>query len=44
MSLAWVEQWWPAAILLFGAYLVWKGIEERHRVEAGSRATGDEEM
>jgi hypothetical protein len=24
MSLDWVEEWWPAAFILFGAFLVWK--------------------
>ena len=28
-SLAWVEDWWPAALLLFGGYLVVKGVAER---------------
>lgn len=31
VSLAWVGEWWPAAILLFGVYLAWKGFEERRR-------------
>ena len=29
MSLAWVEDWWPAAIILFGAYLVFKAMQEK---------------
>jgi len=42
MSLEWIEQWWPAAILLFGAYLVWKGIEERQKQQTRERASDDE--
>lgn len=38
-SLAWVEDWWPAAILLFGVYLAWKGFQER-RPKAGPGAAG----
>lgn len=29
VSLEWVEEWWPAALVLFGAYLVWKAWQER---------------
>ena len=29
MSLAWLEEWWPAALIGFGAYLVWKARQER---------------
>jgi hypothetical protein len=36
VSLAWVEDWWPAAILLFGVYLSWKGVEERRLQRARS--------
>jgi len=28
-SLAWLEDWWPAAPILFGAYLVYRGVQER---------------
>jgi hypothetical protein len=28
MSLAWVEEWWPVALLLFGGYLVYKGMKD----------------
>jgi len=28
-SLWWLEQWWPAAPILFGAYLVYRGVQER---------------
>jgi hypothetical protein len=29
ISLAWVEQWWPLAIVGFGAFLAYKGIQEK---------------
>ena len=29
LSLEWVEEWWPAALILAGAYLVWKAWQER---------------
>ncbi|MDH3284752.1 MAG: hypothetical protein OEQ13_08420, partial [Acidobacteriota bacterium] len=29
VSLAWVADWWPAAAILFGAYLLVKGIRDR---------------
>ncbi len=28
-SLRWLEEWWPAAPILFGAYLVYRGVQER---------------
>ena len=28
-SLEWLEQWWPAAPILFGIYLVYRGLQER---------------
>ncbi len=28
-SLNWLEEWWPAAPILFGAYLVFRGVQER---------------
>jgi len=31
VSLAWLEDWWPAGLLLFGVYLVGKGIVERRQ-------------
>ncbi len=31
MSLDWIEDWWPAGLILFGAYLVWKALQERSR-------------
>lgn len=33
-SLAWVEEWWPAALIIFGGYLVYKAIEERKAKKA----------
>ncbi|MDP1830420.1 MAG: hypothetical protein Q8K67_00030 [Geothrix sp.] len=27
LSLAWVERWWPAALIGFGVYLVWKAVK-----------------
>jgi hypothetical protein len=29
VSLEWLEEWWPAAIILFGAYLFFKAYQER---------------
>lgn len=29
VSLAWLEEWWPAGLVLFGAYLVWKAWQDR---------------
>ncbi len=29
VSLDWVAQWWPAALMIFGGYLVYKVFEER---------------
>ena len=28
-SLDWIEEWWPVAPILLGAYLFWKAIQER---------------
>ncbi|MEZ5330642.1 MAG: hypothetical protein R2991_01015 [Thermoanaerobaculia bacterium] len=43
VSLGWVEDWWPAAILLFGAYLVWKkGIRERKAQQATQASHTDD--
>ena len=35
MSLAWVEQWWPVAFIVFGGYLAWKA------KQGGSRPAAD---
>ncbi len=29
MSLVWIEDWWPAGLMLFGAYLVYRAVQER---------------
>ena len=31
MSLHWVERWWPAAIILVGAYLIYKSVMEQKK-------------
>ena len=36
MSLAWVGNWWPLAVIGFGGYLAWKGAQDR-REEARGR-------
>jgi hypothetical protein len=33
MSLHWVERWWPAAIILVGAYLIYKSVMEQKKSE-----------
>jgi hypothetical protein len=38
VSLEWLEEWWPAALVLFGAYLVWKAWQDRPK----AARTGDE--
>ena len=30
VSLDWIEEWWPAAPILLGVYLVWKALQERN--------------
>ena len=32
-SLEWLEQWWPAAPVLFGAWLLFRGIQEKAKAE-----------
>jgi len=34
-SLEWVEEWWPAALIAFGVYLVYKARQEQAKPEAG---------
>ena len=34
ISLAWLEDWWPAAPILFGGYLVYKAIQEKNAENA----------
>ena len=29
VSLAWIEEWWPLAIVAFGGYLAWKALQEK---------------
>jgi len=31
MSLHWIERWWPAAIILAGAYLIYKSVMEQKK-------------
>ena len=35
-SLAWLEDWWPLALIGFGAYLVVKAMQERSSGDSGS--------
>lgn len=44
VSLDWVEDWWPAAILLFGAYLVWKGVKERQAHQERHAAHSEDDL
>ena len=32
VSLDWLEYWWPVAPMLFGAYLVFKAIQEKKSI------------
>jgi hypothetical protein len=34
-SLAWLENWWPAGVMIFGLYLVAKGLMERSARDRG---------
>ena len=34
VSLDWIEEWWPAAPIVLGAYLLTKAIQERHSATA----------
>ena len=36
MSLDWVSEWWPAAPILFGAYLVYKAVRDRPPLTSSS--------
>jgi hypothetical protein len=36
VPLDWLEQWWPAALILFGGYLVWKAWQDRPRRAAAA--------
>jgi len=35
ISLDWVEQWWPVAPMIFGAYLLVRAIQERQAAQTG---------
>lgn len=35
-SLDWIEEWWPAALIGFGVYLVWKAWQDRPALERSS--------
>jgi len=34
VSLQWVERWWPAAIILAGAYLIYKSVREQKKAKS----------
>lgn len=36
-SLKWIEDWWPAALVLIGGYLVWRAVIEGRSRRAGAR-------
>jgi hypothetical protein len=33
MSLQWIERWWPAAIILAGAYLIYRSVMEQKKAK-----------
>ena len=33
VSLDWLEEWWPAAPILFGAFLLYRAIQDRRAAE-----------
>ncbi|MCD4653495.1 hypothetical protein K8T06_06130, partial [bacterium] len=33
MSLAWIADWWPVAVIGFGAYLIYKDLKDRSKLE-----------
>ncbi len=37
-SLRWLEDWWPAALVLVGGYLVWRAVVEGRSRHTGPRA------
>ncbi|MFP3939734.1 MAG: hypothetical protein ACLF0P_05455 [Thermoanaerobaculia bacterium] len=43
VSLEWVGEWWPAALILGGAYLVWKAWQDRTEGTGTTPETGDVE-
>jgi hypothetical protein len=42
VSLDWLEEWWPAAPILLGAYLLVKAIQERRGATAPEPARSAE--
>jgi TM2 domain-containing membrane protein YozV len=36
-SLKWIEDWWPAALVLMGGYLAWRAVVEGRGRRAGAR-------
>ena len=45
VPLDWVEDWWPVAPMLFGAYLVWRWAVDRREAtsaSAGAATSGGE--
>jgi hypothetical protein len=32
LSFQWLERWWPLALVLVGAYLIWNALEDRRRI------------
>lgn len=36
MSLDWLEEWWPAGLILFGAYLVFRAVQDRAAISSDS--------
>lgn len=37
MSLDWLHDWWPVAVMLFGGYLLFKALQERQAKEPAGR-------
>ncbi len=36
MSLDWIDEWWPVALILFGGYLIWKAKQDQSKPAAES--------
>jgi len=45
VSLRWVEDWWPAAVIAFGAFLIYRAVQDRQpgASPAGARSQGVDE-
>ena len=43
ISMAWLHEWWPAAPILFGGYLVYKAVQEKNAeiAESAGEPKGD---